>query len=428
MNPFEQKPISLLGSFQNWKQLYPKVYDKNQVDPYTKTRIILMNGTEFEANWFSHQFARHVTDNDLRRELSITRSIEKQQQMKVSLLKPCNESPLEHTISYEQLAVDLTAELAKRESDCYVKKALDFALLEDFDHLYRYANLLEMEQGVKAERLVGRYTEIMPGRPTISHHRFSIDNVKRGIDSKNADKQTVLATMIITAAEQQTMNYYMNITNLAQNDLARRVYEEICLVEEEHVTQYESLMDASATWLEMLLWHEYCECYLYWSCFVTETDAYIKALWEENLQLEIAHLHKAAELLKKYEKKHWQEVIPDPEFPTPLSLHENIEYVRDILGTTVQFTGQLEDYINVNELPSDANFFQYQRIINPTTDIVPSHIVIDSHIRSFGKDYRYEVAPNPVKELRSRTTDNTSVGRKPDTAFSSDFFCNFKND
>ncbi len=428
MNPFEEKSISLLGSFQNWKQLYPKAYDKNQVDPYTKTRIILMNGTEFEANWFSHQFARHITDNDLKRELSITRSIEKQQQMKISLLKPCNESALEHTIAYEQLAVDLTAELAKKESDCYVKKALDFALLEDFDHLYRYANLLEMEQGIKAERLVGRYTELMPGRPTISHHRFSIDNVKRGIDAKNADKQTVLATMIITAAEQQKMNYYMNITNLAKNDLARKLYEEICLVEEEHVTQYESLMDASATWLEMLLWHEYCECYLYWSCYVTETDAYIKALWEENFALEVAHLHKAVELLKKYEKKDWQEVIPDGEFPTPLSLHENIEYVRDILGTTVQFTGQLEDYINVNELPTDATFFQYQRIINPTTDIVPSHNVIDTHIRAYGKDYRYEVAPNPIKELRSRTVDNTSVGRKPDTAFSTDFFCNINKD
>jgi hypothetical protein len=56
-----------------------------------------------------------------------------------------NESILEHTIGYEQLAVDLTAELAKREVDCYVKTALDFALLEDFDHLYRYANLLEMD-------------------------------------------------------------------------------------------------------------------------------------------------------------------------------------------------------------------------------------------------------------------------------------------
>ena len=162
MNPFNEKSINLLSGFQNWKQLYPKQYNKYEVDPYTKTRIILMNGTEFEANWFSHQFSRHVTNNDLRRELSITRSIEKQQQMKISLLKPINESALEHTIAYEQLAVDLTSELAKRESDCYVKKALDFALLEDFDHLYRYANLLEMMQGIKAERLVGKYTEIMP--------------------------------------------------------------------------------------------------------------------------------------------------------------------------------------------------------------------------------------------------------------------------
>ncbi|MBQ3049962.1 MAG: hypothetical protein IJC94_08425, partial [Oscillospiraceae bacterium] len=210
MNPFLEKPMSVTSSFQNWKQLYPKSYNKNEVDPYTKTRIILMNGTEFEANWFSHQLARHTCNNDLRRELAVTRMIEKQQQLKISLLKPCIETALEHTISYEQLAVDLTAELARRESDCNVKKALDFALLEDFDHLYRYANQLEIEQGVAAEFLVGRYTEIMPGRPTIAHHRYPMDNVKRCIDPKNADKQTVLATMIITAAEQQTMNYYMN--------------------------------------------------------------------------------------------------------------------------------------------------------------------------------------------------------------------------
>ncbi|MBQ8407150.1 MAG: hypothetical protein IJY38_04445 [Clostridia bacterium] len=182
MNPFSEKPISIVSSFQNWKQLYPKPYNKNETDPYTKTRIILMNGTEFEANWFSHQFQRHTDNLDLRRELALTRAVEKQQQLKISLLKPCNESPLEHTIGYEQLAVDLTAELAKREKDCYVKKALDFALLEDFDHLYRYANQLEMEQGILAERLVGRYTEIMPGRPTIAHHMYAKDNVKRCIN------------------------------------------------------------------------------------------------------------------------------------------------------------------------------------------------------------------------------------------------------
>ena len=128
MNPFEEKPRPIEKFFQNWKELYPKSYDKRTVDPYTKTRIILMNGTEFEANWFSHQFARHIDDGDLKRDLALTREIEKQQQLKISLLKPMNESALEHTIGYEQLAVDLTAELAKRELDCNVKTALDFAL------------------------------------------------------------------------------------------------------------------------------------------------------------------------------------------------------------------------------------------------------------------------------------------------------------
>ena len=424
MNPFNEKAQPIESALQNWKELYPKPYDKREVDPYTKTRIILMNGTEFEANWFSHQLARHTTDNDLRRDIALTREVEKQQQLKISLLKPQNESILEHTIGYEQLAVDLTAELAKRELDCNVKTALDFALLEDFDHLYRYANLLEMEQGVYAEWLVGRYTEIMPGRPTISHHRFPKDNVRKGIKAKEADVQTVLNTMIITAAEQQTMNYYMNVTNFACSEIGRKLYQEIALVEEEHVTQYESLMDASATWLEMLLWHEYCECYLYWSCYKTETDARIKKFWEENLEFEISHLHKAADLLKKYEKKEWQEVIKDGEFPAPISLHENIDYVRKILGETVQFTSVREKYEKVNALPKDADFFRFQQITNPTTQIVPSHCIIEGFIRLHGADYRYQVAPSPVPELRNRRQDNTSVGREPNAAQSTDFFCN----
>ena len=413
-----------MEGIRNFKQIYPKAYNKHEVNPYTKTRIILMNGTEFEANWFSHQLARHVTDNDLRREISLSRMVEKQQQQKIAMLKPCDETALEHTIGYEQLAVDLTAELAKRETDCYVKNALDFALLEDFDHLYRYANQLEMEQGVMAERLVGRYTEIMPGRPTIAHHRFPLDNIKRGIKSKKADKQTVLNTMIITAAEQQTMNYYMNISNFATNDAARKLYEEIALVEEEHVTQYESLMDSGATWLEMLLWHEYVECYLYWSCFMTETDDYIKHIWEENLDMEIAHLHKAAQLLEKYEHKHWQQVIPDGRFPAPISLHENIDYVRDVLKNTVQYTGDREGYTKLENLSDNADFFKYQKIIIPSTDMVQSHNVICRHIHECDRDYRWQVDVHPIAQLSNPKCDNTKVGREKCAAPSTNFKCN----
>ena len=425
MNPFKEKGIAPEKALQNWCEMYPESYNKKTVDPYTKTRIILMNGTEFEANWFSHQFARHCGDNDLRREIALTREVEKQQQLKGSLLKPINESVLEHTIGYEQLAVDLTAELAKREKDCNVKKALDFALLEDFDHLYRYSNLLDMTEGTSPEFLVGRYTEIMPARPTISEHRHPFDNVRRNINSKLADVQTVLDTMIITAAEQQTMNYYMNVTTFATNDLARKLYQEIALVEEEHVTHYESLMDPNATWLEMLLWHEYCECYLYWSCYMTETDPYVKHLWEYNLNTEIGHLHKACKLLQKYEGKIWEQVIPCGDFPAPISLHSNIDYVRDVLKNTVQYTtGKDNTYERVESLPKDADFFRFQRIINPSTDIVPSHNVIDTYLRRHRTDYRFEVAPNPVPELQNRRCDNTAVGRVPNAANSTDFKCN----
>ena len=96
MNPFEINPEKRDILFLNWEKFWPAPYVKQEVDPYTRTRIILMNGTEFENVWFSHQFSRNTDDNDLRRELALTRFIEKQQQIKISLLKPQNESILEH--------------------------------------------------------------------------------------------------------------------------------------------------------------------------------------------------------------------------------------------------------------------------------------------------------------------------------------------
>ena len=113
-NPFEQKTTTVEKGLESWQKIFVEPYDKTKTDPFTKLRIILMNGTEFEANWYSHQFSRHCTDQDLRREIATIRRVEQQQQKKISGLKPLNESILETTIGYEQLAVDLTADLAKK--------------------------------------------------------------------------------------------------------------------------------------------------------------------------------------------------------------------------------------------------------------------------------------------------------------------------
>ncbi len=410
MNPFLEKATACLEDhIVDWKTLATKPYEKETVDPYTKLRIILMNGTEFESVWLGHQFSRHCPDNDLRREIAMIRRIEQQQQKRISALKPADESLLEHTIGYEMLAVDLTSALAKTEPDGYVRQALDFALLEDFDHLYRYANLLEGERHIDPARLVGKHIEIMPGRPTVSEYRDPFDDIRRPITA-NADLLTKLHVNIITAAEQQTMNYYMNIGNFYDSDAGRKLYAEIALIEEQHVSHYGSLKDPCMTWLESLLMHEYTECYLYWSCFQTECDRRIRGLWEELFCQEVAHLHKAAELLKKYEKKEWQQVIPGGEFPAVLDMVPSKNYVREVLNT-VRATSCREDYRCVSDMPDDADFFAYQQKVNHNINAAQSHAVIKNYIAENGKDYRYQECPHPIAALDDRTCDNTRVGR-----------------
>lgn len=409
MNPFEVKTKDLEDYFLNWKQMYPKQYNKKKVDPYTKVRIILMNGTEFESNWFLHQFARNCNNNDLKREIAIVRNQEQQQQKRISSLKPINENMLEETIAYEQLAIDLTAILAQNVPCPITKSALDFALLEDFDHLYRFANLLKMDYNIDADVMVGKFTEIMPGRPTINEHRHPIDNVRPHINNKTADPYTKLVASIITAAEQQTMNFYMNMAQMYKNHLGRKMFSEIAMVEEEHVTQYESLKDPNCTWLEQWLMHEYTECYLYFSMMNDETDAHIRKIWEEHFEMEVAHLKKAMVLLKKYENKTASDVIPNPDFPKLLKFGGNKAYIREVLKT-VGITSEKEKYIPASSLPKNSRYFEHLRKINISPEYEASHLVTQTYIDKYGKDYRYEDKTHPVRALQNREKDNITVG------------------
>ena len=411
MNPFLEHSDPIESCLLDWRAMSPRPYDKRTVDPYTRTRVILMNGTEFENVWFSHQFSRNCPDNDLRRALALMRRSEQQQQKLVAALKPDDETLLEHTIGYEQLAVDLTAHLAKREPDEHVRDALNFALLEDFDHLYRYADFLDMEEGVHAEDLVGHYTEIMPARPTIAHHRFPFDSIKKPIDGKTAAPQTKLCVGVITAAEQQTMNYYMNVCAAYPNAPGRALYREIGMIEEQHVSQYGSLMDVNCTWLENLLMHQYTECWLYWSCMQTETDDSIRRVWAHLYQMELSHLHEAARLLERYEGKHYQQVLGEGTFPAPLKLESNISHVRDVLAGKVNLTACRESYAPLEQLKPDVDFFRYQGIVNADEKQVASHSVIDRHIAAFGQDYRWQQGENPIPALRDRRADNVNLGR-----------------
>ena len=69
-------------------------------------------------------------------------------------------------------------------------------------------------------------TEIMPGRPTVAEHRYPSDDLKPHMIAENADLYSKLVASTITAAEQQTMNYYMNIAQWYKNDFGKSLYGE----------------------------------------------------------------------------------------------------------------------------------------------------------------------------------------------------------
>ncbi len=413
MNPLSQETKELNNYFKSLKEMYPKAYNKNKTGPYSKTRVILMNGTEYESVWFMHQFARHCKEPEILESLAMIRRQEQWQQKHIACLKPLNESILETTIAYEQLAVDLTASLAINEKDENNKKALDFALLEDFDHLYRFSNLLMVDKKIDAKKLVGGFTEIMPGRPTIAEHRHPIDDLKCGMNAKKADLYSKLVACTITAAEQQTMNYYMNISQWYKNDIGRKLYGEIAMIEEAHVTQYETLKDATMTWLEQWVMHEYAECYLYYSCYEDEDNKDLKQIWYEHYEMECAHLKEAVRLLKKYEKKGHDEIFGDGEFPMLLKIGSHKDYIREVINNSITLTAKDRDYKDVNKLSDNDRFFHYQKALTlDDPNSVPSHLVMKYCLEKLGgEDYRYQDKQYPIKELQSRKKDNTSIAR-----------------
>lgn len=325
-----------------WRELSPKPISKLDDDAFTRVRIILMNGIEHEALRFQHAVARF--SSDLRLPLAQVRQIEHLQQTMINWLIGADHSPLEMTIGYEQTAIEVTAGMAMREPDEYVAQTLRFGLLEDFDHLYRYAALLDRLEGMDANNILQSYTDIVPGRPTHLHHRLAGDNLRRPVVTRAAHPLTKLHALTITAGEQQTHNYYMNIGPTFSDPLARQLYAEIAAVEEEHVTQYESLLDPTQSFLEQWLMHEAMEVYNYWSCARQETNPRIKGIWERLLDYEQGHLAVAADIFKETTRRDPFEVLPET-LPEPLPYASQREFVREVLIEEVDLRSRLAEYV-----------------------------------------------------------------------------------
>lgn len=351
-----------------WRDMVGNPISKLDDDAFTRIRVILLNGLELDALRIKHIAARF--NQDLRVPLARLRRVEQHQATMINWLISADHSPLETTIAYEQVAIEVTAAVAQAEPDPYQAQTYRFGLLEDFDHLYRYSALLDRLEGKDANNILQGYTDIVQGRPTIDEHRAPEDDVRRPYERNEAELITKMHTTLITAAEYQTHDYYQNIGPLFADPMARQLYAEIASIEEQHVTQYGSLQDPGEPLLEKLLVHEATEVYTYYSCVEQETNPRIKAIWERFLDYELGHLAYVSELFKQHERRDPAEILGSV-IPTSLEFASQRQFVRKVLSEEVPLRARGTSFVPLEE--EGAASLEQRAILN--ADGSPSNTV-----------------------------------------------------
>lgn len=396
MNVLKEKGIPLENQIRTWHDIVKRPYNRMEVDNYSRTRQILLNGIEVEAWGFKHSLARRSCDVEMNRLIANIRRIEDMQQTTVNWLCPANQTVLDTTLGYEQVAVDLTAWLAQNEVDEYVKETFNFGLLEDFDHLYRYSQFAYMLEETDPNEILHHKTDVMLARPTQYHHNDNAVRIRKAYNKDITSPVTKVNILTLVSAEQQTHNFYAEHGFMYGNVDLKRLYAEICDVEEEHVTMYESLIDSNETVLEKWLLHEFTEVCNYYNCYKDETCEKLKLIWEEMFQMEIAHLNAAADVFRKFDERDPEEII-GTELVLPCHFESQKEYVTNIIENEVDKRLCMDlTYKTVDELPSEWPSYKAQEQMNK--DGAPSEKAIRLAKKSVGRDIAFAEEKLLVKQ------------------------------
>lgn len=368
INLFQDKGIPLEKQRFTWKELAGKPISKLDDDAFTRIRVIWMNGQETDALRTKQVALR--SHREARATLSHLMRVEEHQSTAVNWLIGTDHSPLETTIAYEQVAIEVTASIAQLEQDPYLAQGYRLALLEDFDHLYRYAAMLDRLEGKDANNITQGYTDIIPGRPTLVHHRAPEHELLRPYE-RDASLATKVHALALVAGEYQTHDYYHHVGPLYSDPLARQLYAEIKSVEAQHITHYGCMLNPDESLLEKLLICEANEAWNYAACAEQESNPRIKAMWERFLDYELGHMQVVMQLFKDIERRDPAEVIGEGDLPEGIQYQSHRDFMRKLVEVEVPLRKDGTEFVDESREPRSSR--EYRQHINAGGS--PSEIV-----------------------------------------------------
>jgi hypothetical protein len=312
-NPLEHLGLALDHHARHWHELDVEPVDAQRTDPHTRSRINTMAGLEAADARFDRRFARYLQDPDARRRVAALGAAAARRRDTVAALQPQVSGVLESAVGYERTAVDLLTWVARSEPDAGRATVYGGQALWHLSCLHGYAELCDLAGYRWLDPIVSDVGALM-SRSVVSAAARHHDRLHH------------------VAASSPQMQYMSTVHRWA----VRAVQQQVSLhsPEARRRTGRGSYREADQQRWEQLVIHESAASYLYYSFLTQEADPRVKAMWELHLQMQLAHLQAAADLLRRSHGRDPQEVV-GAGLPEPATFDRNGPYLQALLVTEV---------------------------------------------------------------------------------------------
>jgi hemerythrin HHE cation binding domain-containing protein len=293
-DPFDHRGLPVDRHGRHWHELDVEPVDVQASDADTRCRVSTMQGIEAASALFDWRLIQRCPDLESRQLVGRLGAAASVRRDNIAARKPRPEHPLETAIASERAALHLVSWVARNEPDHDRQLTYRWQASLHLAHLQRFAEVSDRAGYPWADRVGSEVDELTaaPGPTAVG----GSDPLPSGSPSPSTTQPVSLLHSWAVQANQPRRG---SLLNTGHGD-----------------------------WGQLVV-HESAACYLYYSFMAQESDRRLRQLWELYLQMELAHLRAAGDLLRRHTGGDPQEVVGSG-LPEPVALASSAIYLWDL--------------------------------------------------------------------------------------------------
>jgi hemerythrin HHE cation binding domain-containing protein len=279
-DPLDHPGIPVDRHGRHWREFDVEPVDTRATDPYTRCRISMMAAVEANAEHFDRRFASRVQSAEARRSVGSLGEATAERRQHLAAVRAPAGSAAEETIDRERAAFDMAGWAARNEREPDRSAAYRQQAWQHLKRLRSWAELGARAHLPWAAQIAAEVNRLWPPQATAPARGWTPS-------SPVTQPLSLLHDWMVQATSRSAAGY-----------------------------RSEPLEGGG--W-ETLVLHESANCYLYYGFMAEEDDRRLRPMWELHLQMQLAHLRAASDLLRRYRGRDPEEVIGEG-LPEPVRL------------------------------------------------------------------------------------------------------------